>query len=238
MTDFDHRISEEEFAYSGTDVLHIMEGAHNYNAYLMGELSRHAAGTVVDFGAGTGTFATLMRDRGFDVVCVEADERQRRLLAQKGFTAFSSLSTVATDSVSYAYSVNVLEHIADDVEAARSLLRVLRPGARCFLYVPAFGFLYSAFDRRVGHVRRYRKRPLTSMLRKVGFVVEQASYVDSLGFLVALAFKAVASKEGHLHPTAVRIFDRFVFPVSRRIDRAAAGLFGKNIAVVIRKAPS
>src|SRR5262249_10272922 len=99
-----------------------------------------------------------------------------------------------------------------------------------------FEFLYSAFDRRVGHVRRYRKGPLTSMLRRSGFVVEQASYVDCLGFLAALAFKAFAPEDGRLQPSALRIFDRYLFPISLRIDPLASRLFGKNIAAVVRKA--
>jgi len=235
MIDSNHSDSAEGFAYSGTDVLEIMAATRNYNAYLLGEVIRHAADTVVDFGAGTGTFATWMRDRGYDVVCIEPDERQRHLLDQKGFATFPGSAAVASEPVSYAYSVNVLEHVADDAEAARSLFRVLRPGGRCFLYVPAFQFLYSSFDRRVGHLRRYRKGPLTSMLRQTGFVVERAEYVDCLGFVAALAFKAAASKDGRLNPTAVQIFDRFVFPLSRWADRAAAGLFGKNIVMVVKK---
>jgi SAM-dependent methyltransferase len=125
--DFDNHASAEGVGYSGTDVLEIMAEAENYNAYLLGEVVKHAADPVPDFGAGSGTFATLMKDRGFDVICVEADERQRSLLAQKGFTAFSSLAALSAESVSFVYSLNVLEHIADDEEAARSLFRVLRP---------------------------------------------------------------------------------------------------------------
>jgi hypothetical protein len=76
------------------------------------------------------------------------------------------------------------------------------------------------------------------MLRKTGFFVEQARYVDCLGFVAALCFRAIGSKDGRLNPKAVRIFDRFVFPLNRLLDRFAGGLFGKNIAVLTRKAIS
>ena len=50
-----------------------------------------------------------------------------------------------------AVMINVLEHIEDDVAALRTLRRLLRPGGRIVLYVPALNGLYGAYDRKVGY---------------------------------------------------------------------------------------
>ena len=53
--------------------------------------------------------------------------------------------------------VNVLEHIADDVEALRGLSRLLVPGGNVVVYVPALNGLYGALDDK--------NRPLSPLLR-------------------------------------------------------------------------
>src|SRR6185312_7274103 len=58
--------------------------------------------------------------------------------------------------------VNVLEHIEDDIGALVDLRELLEPGGRLCVFVPAFEGLYSDFDRRIGHRRRYRRSQLVS----------------------------------------------------------------------------
>ena len=61
--------------YSGIDNLESMRHARRYNAFLLVAIAEASSGAhrVVDFGAGDGTFARAMRDRGLDVSCVETD---------------------------------------------------------------------------------------------------------------------------------------------------------------------
>ena len=61
--------------------------------------------------------------------------------------------------------VNVLEHIDDDVGALADLRELLEPGGRLCVFVPAFDGLYSDFDRRIGHRRRYRRSQLVTAVR-------------------------------------------------------------------------
>jgi predicted SAM-dependent methyltransferase len=135
----------------------------------------------------------------------------------------------------FAYTLNVLEHIVADDAAARALYEVLRPGGRLLVYVPAFNLLYSSMDRRVGHHRRYRRRTLVPLLEAAGFAIESARYCDSLGFLAALAFKAIGNREGTIAPASVSLYDRVAFPLSRVLDRVTQRFFGKNILVVARR---
>ena len=224
--------------YQGTDNLEIMVDARNYNRFLVDLVARHAGGKshqAVDFGAGIGTIAAMLRERGLSVICVETDAAQRRTLSERGFVAVAGLANLGDGTLPYAYSLNVLEHIQDDRAVVGDLARKLSPGGRLFVYVPAFSLLYSSMDRKVGHFRRYRRAGLVKLMEEAGLNVTRARYVDSLGFLATLAYKALGSNTGDLNRQSIIIFDRFIFPMNRVFDWILGRLIGKNLYVVAIK---
>lgn len=224
--------------YAGTDVLEVMAEAVRYNRFLTDSVRRYATpgARVMDFGAGIGTFAASLKEFGIAPICVEVDSAQRARIAEKGLPVHASTAEMADGSVDYIYTLNVLEHIDDDLSALRDLERVLAPGGRIFIFVPAFQILYSAFDRRIGHVRRYTRPGLVRLAEQAGLVVESARYCDSLGFAAALAFKMISDDSGSVSGTSVRIYDSLIFPISRMLDTVAGPFVGKNVALLARKA--
>jgi SAM-dependent methyltransferase len=137
------------------------------------------------------------------------------------------------ESLDYVYTLNVLEHVPNDEELLREVFSRLRSDGRLFIFVPAFPLLWSELDNYVEHQRRYRRRPMVEMLRRVGFVPERARYADCLGFFAALLFKRAAQAE--ISPRAIWVYDRLLFPVSRVLDSLLGPFFGKNLAVICRK---
>jgi SAM-dependent methyltransferase len=226
-------------AYRGTENLAVLAEAVNYNAFLRDLVMkfRAQARRVVDFGAGIGTFAAMLRARGVNVTCVEPDAAQRALIRREGLEAVASLDEMPDASIDYIYSLNVLEHIADDAAALRAIASKLAIDGRLLLYVPAFQMLFSSMDRKVGHHRRYRRAQLVALARSAGLEVLTCRYADSLGFPATLAYKAIGSRSGDIDRRALMLFDRFVFPVSRAVDRAVDRIVGKNLYLVAHKAP-
>ena len=223
--------------YQGTDNLEVMAAARNYNAFLVGLVleHRHGARQVVDFGAGIGSFAGMVRAHGLDVLCVEPDSRQRALIRAGGHAAIADVDSLPDGTIDYIYSLNVLEHIADDSAALDLLARKLAPGGRVLIYVPAFPLLFSAMDRKVGHHRRYRRAQLVAGVERAGLTVIRSRYADSLGFLATLLYKVLGSGSGDLDRDSVVAFDRFVFPLSRLFDLALGRAIGKNVYVLAAK---
>jgi len=220
-------------AYTGIDVLEIMDAAKNYNQYLTELIISHSPGkTALDFGAGSGTFARRLKKQGFDVTCIEPDATLRNKLNQEGFKTYASLSE-CSEKFSYIYTVNVLEHIEDDKRCIEELFKALVDGGRLFIYVPAFMSLYSTFDKKIGHFRRYKKHHLIAIVPQMR--IEVCHYVDSLGFLAALLFKILGKKDGSISTAAVKIFDAFIFPLSRALDVFLKPFFGKNLLLVAQK---
>lgn len=220
-------------SYTGIDILEVMDGAKNYNKYLTDLIVSHSPSKkVLDFGAGSGAFARFLKGRGFDVTCVELDDRLRAGLIKEGFKTYARVSEVS-EKFNYIYTVNVLEHIQEDRQIVEQLHGKLNDGGRLFIYVPAFMLLYSSFDRKIGHVRRYRKEGLMALVPQ--FRVDVCYYVDSLGFFAAWLFKYIGKKDGSVSMGAVRVFDILVFPLSRCLDWIARPFFGKNLLLVAQK---
>jgi len=226
-----------EPGYTGTENLEVMKEAVNYNRALLDLVTRHAkkGSRIVDFGAGVGTFAIPLSQAGYDVECVELDNAQRSILEANGLHAHPTLADVPDASVDFVYTFNVLEHIHDDAAALAQIGRTLRRRGKLLVYVPAFDWLFTSMDRRVGHLRRYRRTGLRAKVEAAGFDVLAAEYVDSLGFLATLAYRFVGSSSGDIDRRALRFYDRFVFPISRWSDRALKRFIGKNVLVVAER---
>lgn len=227
--------------YEGVEQLQALAAARLYNAHLQqrvlefAERSRRDTGwNALDFGAGLGSFAKEVRSAGADVQCVEPDEKMRESLEASGFRAHHDLEGVAEKSLDFVYSLNVLEHIDEDTATLRAIAHRLRRGGGLYLYVPAFPVLYSANDRAVGHLRRYRRSELQRKVENAGFSIESARYVDPLGFLAALAYRFSPGSDGSLSYRSVRLYDSVLFPLSLRLQPLAQRWLGKNVEVRAR----
>lgn len=225
--------SNTKFEYSGVENLEAMKHAQNYNTFLLDLVQRNLIGSeVLDFGAGAGTFALPLSTKNIAVACIEPDLHLRENLSASRLTTYAGIDDVPVKSADCIYSLNVLEHIEDDRATLAALYERLRDGGRVIIYVPAFDVLYSKMDRLVGHHRRYRRDDLVEKMKSVGFQIDTARYIDSLGFFVALIYRWVGNDTGVISPASVKLYDRFLFPLSRILDRLLLGSFGKNLLVV------
>ncbi len=226
-----------DVAYTGKDNLEVMEEAENYNAWLCDLVIDHAIeGTaILDFGAGSGTYAKVIASHGYHVSCVEPDESLRGVLKDSGLPSSPSIESLPSSSQDFIYTFNVLEHIENHQRAISELSRTLKSGGTLLVYVPAFQVLYSSMDKKVGHYRRYRLKQLIDLINSAGLTVTYSRYADSLGFLASIAYKLIGSSDGTLNPKTIRFYDRWLFPISLILDCAVDRFVGKNALVLAIK---
>jgi len=161
----------------------------------------------------------------------ESTRSMRSIEPRQGTLGDSGLAgTPCWDSIAY---INVLEHIADDAAELQLAHSVLRPGGTLLVFVPALQWLYSDFDRSIGHVRRYHREPLARLVRTCGFEILRLRYFDIAGVLPWLV--TMVWPRGRLRPASVRLYDRLVTPVMRRIERVFEPPIGKNLLLVARR---
>jgi len=75
---------------------------------------------------------------------------------------------------------DTIEHIPDDDAAMAEVLRVLRPGGRVMVSVPAYQWLFSQNDKIAHHFRRYTAGRLRKVFEGAQLEVEKLSYFNML----------------------------------------------------------
>jgi SAM-dependent methyltransferase len=142
---------------------------------------------ILDAGCGAGGDALFLRRYG-QVVGLDFAEEALRLGATRlpGVLARGSVMELpyADASFDLVTSFDVLYHrgVPDEGVALAEVRRVLRPGGRLLLRLPAYEWLRSRHDRQVHTRRRYTAGAARAMLAAAGLTVERSSYALSLLF--------------------------------------------------------
>ena len=113
---------------------------------------------------------------------------------------------------------DVVEHCADDARAVSELRRVLAPGGRMLLSVPAYQWAWSDHDVRAGHHRRYTRAAIVGLVEDAGMEVLRATYAFG-GVFPLFAAERVRRR---LRPAAAT--DPRLPEVSPNLDRALMGV--------------
>jgi dolichyl-phosphate beta-glucosyltransferase len=188
------RGTREVFDDANAEALMAADGAHWWfrsKAALVATALRRTApvggepgrGWLLDVGAGSGGVTALLGWAPQHVVVVEGHEALvRRARQQHGFAgarADVAQVPVADGAASVVCLLDVIEHLEDPVAALREAGRLLGDDGRLVVNVPAHGWLWSAADEALGHLRRYTRRSLRAELERAGFEVVTCSHVFS-----------------------------------------------------------
>jgi SAM-dependent methyltransferase len=128
---------------------------------------------TLDLGSADGPSAGWLRDAAESTVSLDIDPRG---LDADGVCG-SALALPFADGVFDVVSAfDVIEHCDPEDQALAEVRRVLRPGGRLVMSVPAYSWAWSDFDVANGHHRRYTRKRAVAAVERAGFTVHRATY--------------------------------------------------------------
>jgi SAM-dependent methyltransferase len=144
---------------------------------LVGKLGVH---TIVDVGCGAGdTLAALAAAGTYDVTGIDISREALALAATRIPSAHFARLDIEVESLPQQFdlvlSVQVIEHLRDDVTALKHVARM----ARRWVLISTMRGRMRRSERSIGHLRNYKRGELESKLAEAGL---RAVRVDGWGF--------------------------------------------------------
>lgn len=232
----------ESQSYIGGE-LELFQVAENWKQYYGSFIKPHLKGTVIEVGAGIGgTTKHLCDGSQTEWLCIEPDNRlEQHVVAMiennelpyccKSICGvLSDVKNKQADAIIY---IDVIEHIEDDKEELLKASTYLKPGGVLAILVPAHQYLYSNFDKSIGHYRRYSRKQLKAVIPST-LTIEKALYLDSVGLTASLAQKLLL-KQSYPKVSQIKIWDNFMVPISKITDWLTGYNLGKSVLLIARK---
>lgn len=124
------------------------------------------ASTALDIGAGAGGNTRVLEAAGWRATALEFSDAGVELGRARGLDVVQGDARdipFPDDSFGLVVAYDVLEHITEDDKVVAEIARVVRPGGRVLIAVPADPRLWSPHDEAIGHVRRYTRPELVKL---------------------------------------------------------------------------
>jgi ubiquinone/menaquinone biosynthesis C-methylase UbiE len=224
----------------------MMNSAVNYNKFIFDKFSSYIYGNVLEFGAGTGNFSLMIKNKCeyLDII----DEKDKSISFLRERLKFEKNINITQSDIENIRKVkkkfdaivllNVLEHIKEDDSAIETLLSLLNSDGTLIIQVPSFNFLYSDFDRSVGHYRRYKKKDFLLKSNNLNFHIEEMYYFNPVGaigwwFNYCLLKKIEIGKKS-TSEFQIKFYDKYIMPFVKFFD-TKKNFFGVSLFVIIKK---
>jgi SAM-dependent methyltransferase len=227
---------------AGAETLEIMQAAPQYNRWQYSRVAPYLGRRICEIGSGIGNMSTLILGGAPELLVLtdtdssyrealrrQFDDRRNVVVEELTLPDESAENRFQRFGLDTVVALNVIEHIADDLEALRCIRSMLGPNGRAVILVPAFQSLFGSLDRELGHQRRYTRKGLTEVMRKAGFRVERAFYFNLVGTL-GWWVNARLRKAPRIPLVQLRYFDSLV-PALRLEDRVPLP-FGQSVIAI------
>jgi SAM-dependent methyltransferase len=220
--------------------LEVIGKLYNYNHWIFNKVRPFIRGSVCEIGSGIGNITQFLLNHE-RVVGVEPYGRSFRSASER-FAAHRNVSfapctleqcpneNLEADSFDTVVCLNVLEHIADDLDALRRMRALCRVGGRVVILVPALMGLYGSLDHSFGHYRRYGRRGLRRLFEQAGLRVVWSSYMNAIG-VIGWLWEGRVLRRRNISTQSAKTFNRMV-PFVDAFERVFRPPFGQSVIAV------
>jgi glycosyltransferase involved in cell wall biosynthesis len=175
---------------SGGEILERLNRAPRFTRWMADVIRPYIGDRVLEVGAGTGNMSVHLMPRSIYWATDVNSHYLDYLITLRGTRPYMHVAyTDAMDGATFptgqgfdtVVSLNVVEHVQDDLGALRNVWNALSEGGRAIILVPCGPKLYGTLDEVLGHVRRYTREQLVSVAKQAGFRVEQVLKFNRTG---------------------------------------------------------
>ena len=219
--------------------LEFFDAAKNWRKYQFENVLKYINFSVLEVGPGTGNNVQYYRDKASEITLLEINKHMANSLKFK-FEEDKKVMVQNSDIYSQERKfdtilyMDVLEHIEDDKKEINRALKQLKPGGNIIFFVPAYQFLYSDFDKAIGHVKRYNKHFFLTFKEDKRTSIIELKYFDPIGFFMAVLNKLFNKNKKETIGLGVKIWDKLIF-LSKIMDLIFLNKFGKSLLCVMKK---
>tara|TARA_Y100000591_G_C21708036_1_gene631887 strand:- start:175 stop:864 length:690 start_codon:yes stop_codon:yes gene_type:complete len=222
------------------EVLEFFDISDNYRSYQIELFGNYVGKEILEVGAGRGKiieilaqnsekqFTLLELDKNFfDFLNNKFKSKNIKVLEERT----QNIKENKFDTIFY---LDVIEHIEDDKFELDTAYDLLKKNGHLIIIVPAFQILFSKFDQKVGHFRRYRKEFFKRYSEEKNLKIKKLVYFDFLGFFIILFSKLLNLTNSKKTTLGIKIWN-FLIPLSRLIDKITFHSIGKSIVCIYEK---
>jgi ubiquinone/menaquinone biosynthesis C-methylase UbiE len=160
---------------------------------------------ILDVGCGTGAMSQKLEQFG-DVVSADASPLALAYASKRGLNRLCESDACRLPfrekSFDLIVALDLLEHVKDDAAALAEFQRVLKPGGRVIITVPAYKGLWSGHDVALMHYRRYVAREVRERFEGAGLKVKRLSYAMTALYPVVWLFRKLERMKKSANPKA------------------------------------
>ncbi len=223
------------FNYDGWE-LDFFDKAKNFRDYQWSLFRSRVKKKILEVGPGNCVFLQRYYRISKEIHLFEPSRKIRNKLKKKTkklkkVKLLSKYYKTKYDAIIY---LDVLEHIRDDEKEILSAYKRLKKHGNLIISVPAFQHLYTDYDRKIGHYRRYDKKSFKKILNKLKLKSYQMTYFDSIGYALIFLSKFLAVSNRVNFKGSVKLWN-FLIPISKILDVFLSIFIGKSLMVIITK---
>lgn len=171
--------------------LKLMSKLDKYNNWIYDNVKEFLGERILEVGGGVGNFTEFILKKQL-IISTDINEKHiitlnNKFKANKNFQAIlidvsKDISKIKEYKFDTAISINVLEHIKDDMYALKNMHKLLNKNGKMVLVLPAFQFAFGTIDKSDNHYRRYNKN-IIPKIEKIGFKIIKNRYMNLPGLV-------------------------------------------------------
>tara|TARA_E500000178_G_C16871273_1_gene684534 strand:- start:190 stop:888 length:699 start_codon:yes stop_codon:yes gene_type:complete len=225
--------------YDGWE-LHSFDRATNFRTYQIEKIKKFIKNKkILDVGSGNGGLIKYYQ-RETQNISIFEPSKNLNLIIKKKFNKNKIMIFDKKKQITQKYDVilymDVIEHIKNYENEIHTILKKINKNGFIIINVPAFNFLYTDFDKSVGHFKRFSKKDFYCLSKKFELEIKKLEYYDSIGFFLIFLSKFIfrfylKSKDINKN---VRIWN-YLIPLSKKIDRIIFNRVGKSLICILQK---